>query len=148
MPVQEDNLIQITEDIAIPISELEFKFSPSRGPGGQHVNRAHTRVTLRFNIAESPSIDESARAQLLQALAGRLDKQGALRITAQDSRSQSQNRQLAIARLVTLLSDALLQPSERIPTAPTAVSAQKRLAAKKQRGRRKQERRKDWSTEY
>ena len=143
--VNETNVIPITENIQIPLSEIEFRFSPSRGPGGQHVNRAHTRVTLLFNVTSSPSLDEPSREKLLQELASRLDSQGVLQVTVQDSRSQNQNRQTAVARFVALLSEALEDRAERVPTKPPAKAKRKRLDEKKKQSQRKEERRKDWT---
>lgn len=143
--VNDIDVIAISETIQIPMSELEFAFSPSRGPGGQHANRAHTRATLLFDIANSPSLDQPTREKLLQSLASRLDKRGILRITAQGSRSQHRNRQFAITRFVTLLNDALYERPKRIPTKPSAAATRKRVDEKKKLSRRKQERRRDWS---
>ena len=139
--------IQINDKISIPISELKLRFSTSSGPGGQHANRSATRVTLLFDVANSPNLDESARQRLLEKLADRLDKQGILHIQAQDSRSQTQNRQIAISRLVTILSEALSESKKRKKTEISQSAREKRLAEKKKHSQRKQERRKDWSQE-
>jgi ribosome-associated protein len=143
--VNESNAIPITEILQIPLSEIEFRFSPSRGPGGQHVNRAHTRVTLIFNVASSPSLDEPTREKLFQELASRLDSQGVLQVTVQDSRSQSQNRQTAVDRFAALIREALIEKPERVPTKPSGKVKQKRLDDKKKQSQRKEERRQDWS---
>ena len=143
--VNETNVIPITENIQIPLSEIEFRFSPSRGPGGQHVNRAHTRVTLIFNVATSPSLDEPTRDKLFQELASRIDSQGVLQVTVQDSRSQSQNRQTAVDRFAALIREALIEKPERVPTKPSGEAKQKRLDDKKKQSQRKEERRQDWS---
>jgi ribosome-associated protein len=143
--VNETNVIFVTETLQIPLSEVEFRFSPSRGPGGQHVNRAHTRVTLIFNVASSPSLDEPTREKLLQELSSRLDSHGVLQVTVQDSRSQNQNRQTAVARFAALLSEALIDRPERVPTKPSGEAKQKRLDEKKKQSQRKEERRQDWS---
>ena len=145
--MDENNVIAVTETIQIPLSEIEFRFSPSRGPGGQHVNRAHTRVTLLFDVAGSPSLDEPTRDKLLQALATRLNKRGVLQIVSQDSRSQSRNRHMATARFVTLLNKALEERPQRVPTRPSKKVHKKRLEEKKKQSQKKQERGKDWSRE-
>ncbi|NCF65589.1 MAG: aminoacyl-tRNA hydrolase [Chloroflexi bacterium] len=143
----DDNLIQIDDRTTIPVSELKFLFSTSSGPGGQHANRSATRVTLLFDVSTSPSLGERARQRLLENLAHRLDKQGVLRIQVQDSRSQVQNRQIAISRLVALLSEALTEPKKRIKTEISQIAREKRLAEKKKQSRRKQERGANWSQE-
>lgn len=145
--VNEINVILVAETLQIPLSEIEFRFSPSRGPGGQHVNRAQTRVTLIFDVANSPSLDDPTREKLLRDLASRLDSRGILQVTAQDSRSQNKNRQTAVARFVALLSNALEEQRTRVPTKPSKKAKKKRLEEKKKQSQRKQERRQDWSQE-
>lgn len=139
-----DKSLQI-DDITIPLSELKFQFSTSSGPGGQHANRSATRVTLLFNIASSPSLSDRSRQRLLEKLAHRLDKQGVLRVQAQDSRSQVQNREIAISRLMALLTEAIAEPKKRVAPALPRAAHEKRLAEKKKQSRRKQERGSDWS---
>lgn len=142
-----DKSIQIDDNITIPYSELRFQFSTSSGPGGQHANRSATRVTLLFNVATSPSLGERSRQRLFENLASRLDKQGVLHIHVQDSRSQVQNREIAVARLVALLTEAVTEPTERIEAGLPIVAREKRLTEKKKQSRRKQERGADWSPE-
>lgn len=139
-----DEPIIINEQVSIPAAELQFRFSTSSGPGGQHVNRSATRVTLLFDVAQSPSLDEAARARLLQKLAPRLDKDGILHIDVQESRSQYRNRETAVLRFQLILANALKRPKKRRKTKPTQAAIEKRLAAKKQHGQRKQDRRQNW----
>ncbi len=134
-------VVQINERVAIPVAELAFRFSTSGGPGGQHANRSETRVTLLFNVAESPSLDERTRAQLLQKLGHRLDKNGLLRVQVGESRSQRQNRETAVSRFQTLLAHALKKRKKRRPTKPSRAAREKRLASKKQRSQLKRQRR-------
>ena len=117
---------------------------PRGGPGGQHANRSATKVTLIFNVALSPSLDEESRDRLLDQLSKRLDKNAILRIKAQDTRSQKQNREIAISRFITLLSEALKEPKERVKTKPSAEAKAKRLDKKKKRGRLKRDRSQNW----
>jgi ribosome-associated protein len=126
---------------------LRFRFTTGSGPGGQHANRAATRVTLFFDIAQSPSLNEATRALLMQKLATRLDSEGVLRVEAQDSRSQWQNRETAVARFQVLLADALKRRKKRKETKPTQASKEKRVADKKKRGGLKQDRSKKWHDE-
>lgn len=143
--MDEANVIPVTETLQIPFSEIAFRFSPSRGPGGQHVNRAHTRATLLFDVGKARSLDEPTREKLLQTMASKLDSHGVLQVSAQDTRSQSQNRELAIARFVTLLNEALEEQPERVATKPSSKAKKKRLDEKKKQSQRKQDRRQDWS---
>ena len=145
--MDESHDLAISDNVRIQLSEIQFRYSPSRGPGGQHVNRAHTRVTLLFNVLESSNLDETERARILNALSHRLDKRGILRITSQESRSQHRNRQIALARFADLISSALMEQSHRVPTETPASADRRRLDKKKARSRRKQERGRDWSRE-
>ncbi|MFQ5419612.1 MAG: alternative ribosome rescue aminoacyl-tRNA hydrolase ArfB [Anaerolineae bacterium] len=134
--------IVINQHLTIPADELEFRFSTSSGPGGQHANRSATRVTLLFDVAGSPSLDEKTRRRLLKKLASRLDKQGVLRLDVQDSRSQHRNRETAVARFQALLAAALTKRKKRKPTKPSKTAVEKRLAKKRQRKEKKQARKK------
>lgn len=134
----------INDTLSIPLAELQFRFSTSSGPGGQHVNRSATRVTLLFDIAGSPSLDDAQRERLLKKLATRLDKDGVLQINVQEFRSQRKNRDTAVARLQTLLADALVRPKQRKPTKPGKAAREKRLAEKKKLSQKKADRKRDW----
>ncbi len=143
--MSEENSITINDGITIPLSELRFRFSTSSGPGGQHANRSATKVTLLFDIAASPSLDDVTRTRLLEKLAHRLDKQGVLRIQVQDTRSQKQNRAIAQSRFMTSLAQALIANKERVKSKPSASSSKKLQAEKKKHSQLKKERRTDWS---
>jgi ribosome-associated protein len=136
-----ENELVINEKLSIPLSELHYRFSPSSGPGGQHANKASTRVTLLFDVANSTSLDDKTRRILLKRLKSHLDKDGVLQIHAQDSRSQHQNRDLANGRFRELLAAALVKRKRRRPTKPSKQAIEKRLAAKKKQSLRKKERR-------
>lgn len=141
--MSDERLIPINVQVQIPLAELSFRFSTSSGPGGQHVNKSATKVTLLFDVANSPSLSEAVRARLLKKLANRLDKEGVLQLHVQSSRSQHRNRDTAVALLQQLLADALKKQKKRRRTKPSAAAQEKRLAEKKKRGKRKQERRKN-----
>ncbi len=139
----EDRLLVINDDLDIPLAELSFRFSTSGGPGGQHANRAATRVTVLFDVAQSPSLSPGMRGRILKKLAPRIDKDGILAVSVQDYRSQHQNRELAIARLQMMLAEALKVPKQRRKTRPSRAAKERRLAEKRRRGRLKEERRQD-----
>ena len=140
----EDDLIPINDTLALPLEELVFRFTTGGGPGGQHVNKTATRVVLLFDVARSPSLDETTRALLLERLANRLDRRGVLHVSVQDSRSQWQNRALAIGRLQALLADALRERAERRPTRPSRRARQERLDDKRRHSTVKRQRQQRW----
>lgn len=135
MPLATDGLRVGRRHLVIPPAELEWRFSASGGPGGQHANTANTRVELVFDIAASSVLGPRQRARLL-------DKLGvALRIVVSDERSQARNRQLALERMAERLDEALRVEQPRRPTLPTKASRERRLRAKQLRSARKVERR-------
>jgi ribosome-associated protein len=136
----DDGWLRVTRSCSIPLDELEWRFSGSGGPGGQHANTSNTRVELRFDVAGSPSLGPRQRARLLERLGP------AVRVVAADERSQARNRQLALERLRTRLAEALKVARERRPTAPTTASQQRRLETKRRRGDVKRQRRR-WDPE-
>jgi len=135
-------ILPITDQLAVPLSELDFRFSRSGGPGGQHVNRTATRVELLFDVAHSPSLTEKQRQRLLKRLAGRIDSEGILRVAAQSERSQLRNRREAIERLQTLLRQALYIPKRRRRSRVPRWARERRLAEKRRRSETKRYRHK------
>jgi ribosome-associated protein len=133
-------MIEVTEHLAIPEQELTFTASRSSGPGGQHVNKVSSRVTLYFNVVTSPSLSDEQKRCLLTRLATRIGKDGILRVVAQKYRSQTANRDAALARFVTLLQEALTPVPVRKKTTVSATAKQQRLEEKKRRSQLKQQR--------
>jgi ribosome-associated protein len=131
----------VTPTVSIPPGELDARATKAGGPGGQHVNTSSTRVELLWRLAESRAVTDEQRARLRLKLAPRLDSEGNVRVVASDTRSQRQNRILAEERLVTLVRRALAIPKTRRKTAPTRSAIERRLADKRMRSQRKQERR-------
>ena len=127
--------IRVTRSVAIPLAEIELRFSRSSGPGGQHANTSETRVEAVFDVEASTALSEAQRRRVL-AKAG-----PTLRAVAQDERSQLRNRELAVERLADQLRAALKVERARVPTRPTKAAKERRLEAKKRRGRAKQLRR-------
>jgi ribosome-associated protein len=134
-----DDLV-VGPELTIPAAELAWRFSRSGGPGGQHVNTAATRAELRWNVAASAALGPVERERLLGALAGRLDADGTLRVVAEETRSQLENRERARERLAALVARALAPPRPRRATRPSAASREARLAVKRRRGEVKSER--------
>jgi ribosome-associated protein len=136
MAAMDGESIQVTRTVAIPVSEIELRFSRSSGPGGQHAQKSETRVEAIFDVDASSALGPVQKARVIQK-AGPV-----LRAVAQDERSQLRNRELAIERLVEALREALRAPRPRRPTKPTAASRRRRLEQKRRRGETKQLRRK------
>ncbi len=137
----DEDIVQITDEVAIPLSELRFHFARSSGPGGQHVNRSATKVELLFDVARSPSLNEAQRHRVLKALGSRIDQEGILHVVSQAHRSQLRNREEAIERFRKLMERALHIPKRRVPTRPTKAAQERRLAAKRHRSEIKRMRR-------
>ena len=125
----------MTKTVAIPVSEIELRFSRSSGPGGQHAQKTETRVEAVFDVEASAALTAGQKARVARR-AGTV-----LRAIAQDARSQSRNRELAIERLVASLRDALKVERRRRPTKPTAAARERRLQEKRRRSETKQLRR-------
>ncbi len=133
-------MVAINAQLEIPDAELELRTSRSSGPGGQNVNKLETRVTVRFDVAGSPSLDDEQRARIREALATRITKDGVLQVTSQRHRTQAANRDAATARLAELVADALEPERERRPTRVPRAARRRRLEAKRRRARLKKER--------
>jgi len=129
--------VRISASLAIPLSELQFRFSPSGGPGGQHANKVNTRVELRFDVAGSPSLGPRQRARLVDRLGPEV------RLVADDERSQLRNRELAVQRFRQRMADALRIEKPRRPTRPSRGAKERRLTAKRRVSERKRARRPD-----
>jgi ribosome-associated protein len=134
--------IIINDRLAIPESELAFRFSRSSGPGGQHVQKSDTRVELLFDVARSPSLSDEQRGRILERLGGQIDGEGVLRVVSSATRSQLENREEAVQRFQALLAGALRVRKRRKPTQPSAAAREARLAEKKVRSQHKKARRK------
>ena len=126
-------VVRVTPEVAIPLSELEFRASRASGPGGQGVNTTDSRVELRFDVAGSPSLPPEARERALRRLGPRLDSSGVLRVVAQNRRSQLANRRAAVERFAELLAAALATQRPRRPTRPTRAAAARRVESKRRR---------------
>lgn len=130
-----DDDLRVTSAVRIPRHELEVSFQASGGPGGQHANKAATRVELRFDAAASPSLRPSQKERVVERLGP------VVRIVVDDERSQLRNRELAEKRLVARLAAALHVDPPRRPTRPSRGAKERRLRSKRQRSETKANRR-------
>ena len=119
----------------IPLAEVELRASRSSGPGGQHANVTASRVEAVFDVEASRSLGDEQKRRIVARLGP------VVRATAQDTRSQTRNRELALQRLRARLASALAVQRPRRPTKPTAASRRKRMDAKRRRSDVKRARR-------
>jgi ribosome-associated protein len=132
--------IVINDEISIDEDELQFEFVRSGGPGGQNVNKVSSSVQLRFDVAGTVSLNQGVKARLMRIAGKRVNDEGVLVIHARRYRSQEQNRQDALQRLVDLVQRASRERPPRIRTMPSAASRLRRLAAKRRKSIIKQQR--------
>ena len=127
-------VLRVTPTCVVRMDELDWRFSASGGPGGQHVNTANTRAEVRFDIAGSPSLGPRQRARLLERFGPEV------RVVASDERSQLRNRELALERLRFRLAEGLRVEKPRRPTKPSKAAKAKRLEEKRHRSETKRRR--------
>jgi ribosome-associated protein len=126
--VSDDGPLRVRGDCVIPAAELTWRFTTSRGPGGQHANRSATRAEVSFDAATSPSLTDRQRSRIVGTL-------GAVVVVgADDHRSQTRNRQLALDRLRGKLAEALHEERPRRRTKPSRSARRKRVESKRRRG--------------
>ena len=123
----------------VSAEEVRWRFGPSGGPGGQHANRANTRVEAELDLTSARGIDDQIRARLVRQLGA------TVRVVVDRHRSQVRNRERALDEIERRLQEALVEQAVRRPTRPRRGAVERRLEAKRQRGARKAERRGDWS---
>ena len=123
--------------IDIDRNELSFRYTKSGGPGGQHSNKVNTRVELTWSITDTVSFSEIEKELLVQRLGPKV------RIVVSKYRSQKQNKDLALKKLISLVERNLKPEPKRVPSKPSASKKKKRVDDKRKRGKLKRQRRGD-----
>jgi ribosome-associated protein len=130
-----DDPMPVARGVAVPLSEVAVRASRSGGPGGQHANVTASRVEAAFDVAASSALSDEQKRRVMARCGPRVTA------VAQDTRSQSRNRELALERLRSRLAAALAVPRSRRATRPTPASRRRRLESKRRRGQIKRQRR-------
>ena len=130
-----DEVLRVTRSCSVPLAELQWRFTTSSGPGGQHANRSHTAVEVTFDVTRSAALGPRQRARLLERLGP------VVTARSSDERSQTRNRDIALERLRRRLADGLAVPRARVATAPSRAARERRLQDKRRRSDIKRQRR-------
>lgn len=138
--------IEINPQVHISAAEISFKASRSSGPGGQHVNKTSSRISLFWHLWSSAALDDEQKKLIASHLKNRLTLEGFIVIHVESSRSQLQNKENALELLAELIKQALLPKKKRRATKPRKGAIERRIKEKVQHGQRKSERKKsvDW----
>ena len=131
----------INHSVVIPEHELEITASRSGGPGGQHVNKTSSRITVRWNVKNTTALTDEQKERVLQKLQAELTTEGDILVSNSASRSQHQNREMALEILTEKIRKALYIPKKRMKHRPSKAMKETRLQAKKYRGLIKKKRR-------
>ncbi len=127
--------------VEIPMSEIQFTFARSSGPGGQNVNKVASKATLRWTFQSNQTLPVSVRSRFQELYSSQLTTDGELVLSSQLTRDAPQNRQDCLGKLRKMIELAMHIPRRRIATHPTRGSVRRRLETKRQNSEKKQGRR-------
>ena len=134
-------MLHVNDDLSIPLKEFHFSFSRSPGPGGQNVNKVNTKVTLRWDVVNSPSLTDEVRRRLMETNRRRINKEGVLILTSHRFRDQGRNVADALSKLSELIRLASQVPKPRKPTRPSRAAHRRRMESKRRTADKKRLRR-------
>ena len=134
-------MLVVNSRLEVPLTELDFTFSRSSGPGGQHVNKVNTKVTLHWDVAATPSLPDPIRRRFQERYSGRVNRHGQVVVTSQRFRDQGRNVADCLDKLRQMILSVVRAPTPRRATRPTRASRERRLRAKRAQSEKKSARR-------
>jgi ribosome-associated protein len=137
----QQNLLEVTASIRIPLDEFEFSYARSGGPGGQNVNKVNSKAILRWNVSASPSLPPLVRARFLMKFGSRLTSDGELVISSQTYRDQVRNVDECLEKVRQMIAEVAITPKQRKPTKPSKAAKRERVDSKRKDSNKKQQRR-------
>jgi ribosome-associated protein len=140
-------MLEVNHRISIPLKEFAYTFARSSGPGGQNVNKVNSKVTLHWDVTNSPSLPEDVRVRFLAQYPRRINKEGLFVINSERFRDQGRNVTDCTSKLRELILVVATPPKKRRPTKATKGSKERRLAGKREKSEKKQSRGKSWRGE-
>lgn len=138
----------ISPSIRIPWSELQFSYSRSSGPGGQHVNKTNTKATLKWDVLSTEALPPTVKQRFEKNWGARINKEGFLVLSSEESREQRSNMEACLDKLKHMVTLSAQRPKTRIPTKPSRSSVQRTQEKKRQRSDRKSQRRDSKNISY
>ena len=134
-------MLIVNSRLQIPLSEFEFTYVRSSGPGGQNVNKVNSKALLRWPVRQSPSLTAEVAHTVLACFASRLTNEGELLISSQRYRDQGRNAEDCLEKLRVMVAEVAVRPVTRRKTRPTKASKERRLEGKREAASKKQLRR-------
>lgn len=134
-------MLIVNARIQIPLSELNFSFARSGGPGGQNVNKVNSKAIMRWAVVVTDSLPYDVKARFLEKFSNRLTAENEIIVTSQKFRDQNKNVDDCLEKLRTMIESVAERPTPRRPTKPSYSSTQKRVDKKVALSQKKKARR-------